>query len=136
MVVVTRRDPPSQPAREFRDGFEVVRLPVSRLPLWRTIHDVAAVERAIATLDPRPDLALCFQTFVSGVAGVRVQARLGIPAVVWVRGEEEVRLRFPARSGWISPRVWRAARGVLVQSDRVRAVLLDALRAVDARAAR
>jgi len=136
VVVVTRRDPAWQPAAETRDGFSVTRLPVSRVPLWRTLRDLTAVERAIGTLVPRPDLALCFQTFVSGFAGVRVQRRLGIPAVVWIRGEEEVRLRFLERSRWISPRVWRAARGVLVQSERVRAALLQALGGVDARAAR
>src|SRR5205823_12924742 len=85
VVVVTRRDPPWQRAEETRDGFAVKRLPVSRMPLWRTFRDLHAVERVIRGLAPRPELCLCFQTFVSGLAGVRVQARLGIPAVVWVR---------------------------------------------------
>jgi len=136
VVVVPRRDPPGQPAEEARDGFVVKRLPVSRLPVWRAFRDVAAVERAIGALSPRPDLMLCFQTFVSGLAGVRVQARLGIPAVVWIRGEEELDLRFGARSRWISPRVWSAARGVMVQSERVREAVLAGLRRVAPRAAR
>jgi glycosyltransferase involved in cell wall biosynthesis len=136
VVVVTRRDPPWQPAEEARDGFVVKRLPVSRLPVWRAFRDVAAVERTIAALSPRPDLTLCFQTFVSGLAGVRVQTRLGIPAVVWIRGEEELDLRFAARSRWISPRVWSAARGVIVQSERVGEAVLERLRRVAPRAAR
>lgn len=135
VTVITRRDPPSQAAEEGRDGFTVRRLPVSRIPLWRTVRDLLGVEREIARLAPRPDLLLCFQTFVSGMAGVRAQARLGIPAVVWVRSEGELRLGLGERWRWISPRVWRAARGVLVQSERARAALLQALRELDARAA-
>ena len=92
VTVVTRRDPPTQPPREERDGFQVVRLPVSRMPILRTALDLHAIERAIAAVSPRPDLLLCFQTFISGWAGVRAQRRLGIPAVVWVRGEAEYRL--------------------------------------------
>lgn len=128
VTVITRRDPASQPERERRDGFEVRRLAVSAVPLWRTVADVAAIERAVTRLERRPDLLLCFQTFISGFAGVRVQRRLGIPAVVWIRGENEVQLGPRDRSRWISPRVWAEAAGVLVQSDRVREALLDALR--------
>jgi len=135
VVVVTRRDPPWQPAEEARDGFTVKRLPVSRLPLWRTVHDLLAIDRAVAALDPRPQLLLCFQTFVSGLAGVRAQRRLGIPAVVWIRSEVELRLAAPHRARWLSPRVWRSARGVLVQSERVRETLLAALRGLDPHAA-
>ncbi|MBI1797525.1 MAG: glycosyltransferase family 4 protein [Candidatus Eisenbacteria bacterium] len=127
ITVITRRDPPSQPAIERRDGFDVVRLPVSRVPLARTALDLAAISRAIGRLAPRPDLALCFQTFISGLAGVRAQQRFGIPAVVWVRGESEYALRGAWAARAIAPRVWARACGVLVQSDAVRAGLLDAL---------
>jgi glycosyltransferase involved in cell wall biosynthesis len=132
VTVITRRDPPSQPERERRDGFDVIRLPVSRVPLLRTVRDLAAVERAIAALAPRPDLLLCFQTFISGLAGVRAQERLGIPAVVWVRGESEYRLDRSRRAHAISPGVWKRARGVLVQSEANRAALLDQLDRVSA----
>jgi glycosyltransferase involved in cell wall biosynthesis len=127
VTVITRRDPPTQAPLEDRDGFRVVRLPVSRLPLWRTLADVAAIERAVRALEPAPDLLLCFQTFVSGLAGVRVQAATGIPAVVWIRGEAEYRFDQSRLHRWLSPRVWRAAAGVLVQSEANRVDLLHAL---------
>ena len=127
ITVITRRDPPGQPAEESRDGFRVVRLPVSGVPLVRTAADLGAIARAVEGLAPHPDLLLCFQTFISGWAGVRVQKRLGIPAVVWVRGEGEYRLSRSHGMRWLSPRVWSAARGVLVQSEAIRIELLAEL---------
>jgi D-inositol-3-phosphate glycosyltransferase len=130
VTVVTRRDPADQPPDETRDGFRVVRLPVSPLPLVRTALDLAAIDRAVAAIDPRPDLMVCFQTFISGLAGVRIQRKLGIPAVVWVRGEGEYRLRVSRRMRAVSPRVWTEARGVLVQSEAIRIELLSELERV------
>lgn len=127
ITVITRRDPPDQPAEESRDGFRVVRLPVSSLPLVRTAADLGSIARAVAALEPRPDLLLCFQTFISGWAGVRIEQRLGIPAVVWVRGEGEYRLGRSRTVRWLSPRVWTAARAVLVQSETIRIELLGEL---------
>ena len=127
ITVITRRDPADQPEREQRDGFTVVRLPVSRVPLWRTFADVGAIGRAVAALEPRPDLLLCFQTFVSGLAGVRAGRALGIPAVVWIRGEAEYRFADSRVHAWLSPGVWNGARGVLVQSERNRVELVRAL---------
>lgn len=127
VTVVTRRDPPQQPEREERDGFTVLRLPVSKVPVWRTFADIAAIERALAALSPKPDVMLCFQTFVSGLAGVRAGKRLGIPAIVWIRGEAEYRLGDSRVNAFVSPRVWCAARGVLVQSEQNRVDLLHEL---------
>jgi len=130
VTVITRRDPADQPAREERDGYTVLRLPVSRIPLWRTFADLRGIERAIARLEPRPDVLLCFQTFVSGLAGVNAGDRLGIPAIVWIRGEAEYRLRESRVHGRVSPDVWTRAAGVLVQSDTGRADLLAELERV------
>jgi glycosyltransferase involved in cell wall biosynthesis len=130
VTVITRRLPPDQPARERREGFDVVRLPVAGMPLWRTLRDLGAIEREVAELAPRPDALLCFQTFVSGLAGVRVQRRLGVPAIVWIRGESELRTGARDRARWIAPRVWGAAAAVLVQSERVRGALLAGLERV------
>jgi glycosyltransferase involved in cell wall biosynthesis len=66
---------------------------------------------------------------------VRIQRRRRIPAVVWVRGEDELRTGSRDRSRWLAPRVWRAAAGVLVQSERVREALLGGLTAIDPLAA-
>jgi glycosyltransferase involved in cell wall biosynthesis len=128
VTVVTRRDPAGAPERERRDGFDVVRLPVSRMPVLRTRLDLRAIDRAVAALDPRPDLMLCFQTFISGLAGVAIQERRGIPAVVWVRGELEYRLSGSLRARWFSPSVWGRAAAVLVQTEGARRELLDELR--------
>jgi glycosyltransferase involved in cell wall biosynthesis len=96
-----------------------------RAPALRSPVDVARTVRAVADVSPRPDILLCFQTFISGLAGVRATARVGIPAVIWVRGENEYRLA-RGRMRWIAPAVWRGARGVLVQSEFVRTQLLVA----------
>ena len=127
VTVVTRLDPVDQPALEERAGVRVVRLPVSRVPIVRTALDLAAIERAVRDQSPPPDLLLCFQTFISGWAGVRAQRRLGIPAVVWVRGEGEYRLRASRRMRALAPWVWANARGVMVQSEANRVALLAEL---------
>jgi glycosyltransferase involved in cell wall biosynthesis len=127
VTVITRRDPPTQPSREERDGFTVIRLEPSPVPFVRTALDIMAIRNATRALVPRPDVALCFQTFISGLAGITVQRHLGIPAVVWIRGEGEYRLAGSRRARWFGPRVWRAARGVLVQSEANRDGLLAAL---------
>ncbi len=129
VTVITRRDPASQPLREARDGFDVVRVPVSPLPVWRTIADLAAIDRAVRALPERPDVLLCFMTFVPGLAGVRTGRALGIPAIVWIRGEEEYRLGRSRVHRIVSPWVWSGARGVLVQSEANRTALLRELEA-------
>jgi glycosyltransferase involved in cell wall biosynthesis len=127
VLVVTRRNAPGDVELERRDGFTIRRLPVSRLPLLRTLFDLGRIERAVREAEPCPQLTLCFQTFVSGYAGVRIQRRLGIPAVVWVRGEDEYRLE-RARTGRLSVPVWDEAAGVLVQSESNRDRVLEAVR--------
>jgi glycosyltransferase involved in cell wall biosynthesis len=127
VVVITRQEPPRPPGRETREGFEVMRLPRSRVPGWRAWSDARGIVRALGELRPRPDLLLCFQSFVSGWAGVRAQRRLGIPAVVWVRGEGEYGLEGAHVERVLNPRTWRDARGVLVQSEPGREALLSAL---------
>lgn len=117
VTVVTRREAPGREVRERRDGFDVVRLPVSRVPVWRAFEDAHRIEAVVGALDPRPDALLCFQTFVSGYAGVRVQRHHGIPALVWIRGEGEFRSDHSATARWIAPSVWRDARGVLIQTE-------------------
>lgn len=127
VTVITRRDPATQPTHESRDGFDVVRVPVSRIPLWRSAADLLAIDRAVRALPVRPHVLLCFQTFVSGLAGVRTGGALGIPAIVWIRGEDEYRLGSSRLNRFVSPRVWSAAQRVLVQSEENRNVLLREL---------
>jgi len=127
VTVITRHDPVTTARDEEREGFRVMRLPLSRVPGWRSVADVLAIERAVRSLDPPPDLLLCFQTFLSGLAGVRVQQLTGIPAVVWIRGEAEYRFDQSRLHRWVSPRVWDGAAAVLVQSEENRVELLKAL---------
>lgn len=133
--VITRQPAPGRPADERRAGFQVLRTPVSAVPGWRTVADLRAIRSAVRSLPRQQELLLCFQTFVSGLAGVRLQTRLGIPAVVWVRGEWEYRLRESLRARLFSARVWELARGVLVQSESIRGALLEQLDRLDGRAA-
>jgi glycosyltransferase involved in cell wall biosynthesis len=125
--VITRRDPANQPERETRESYRVIRTPISPLPGLRTWLDLRAIDRAVGSLEPRPDLLLCFQTFISGLAGVRIQRRLGIPAVVWIRGELEYRLGQTMRARFVSSGVWQAARAVLVQTEGAREALANEL---------
>ncbi len=137
VTVITRADHVRPAGREARDGFAIIRTPVSPVPAWRTVADLFAIERALGSMSPRPDVLLCFQTFISGLAGTRAGGRLGIPALVWVRGEAEYRLGDSRAHRWISPRVWSAAAGVLVQSEANRTGLLAELeRYAPARVAR
>lgn len=135
VTVITRRLPATLPACERRDGYDVRRTPVAPVPGLRTVLDLRACAAVVGRLDPRPELLLCFQTFVSGWIGVRLQRRFGIPALVWVRGEDELRVTGSAR-GRQSPGVWREAAGVLVQSEAQARALLAAARARDAGLAR
>ena len=63
VTVVTRQEPPGPAGLETRPGYRVVRLPLSRVPVWRALSDLAAIDHAVAALAPRPDVLLCFQTF-------------------------------------------------------------------------
>ncbi len=126
VTVVTRRERPDDPAWLERDGFSVARLGRSRLPILRSAIDLRAIEKVVRGLAPQPDLLLAFQTFLSGWAAVGIQRRSGIPAVVWVRGEDEFRLE-----SWRTPRlsipVWESAAGLLVQSEAIRGRVLAAV---------
>jgi glycosyltransferase involved in cell wall biosynthesis len=123
--VVTRQETPAPPGVERRDGFDVVRLPRSPVPGWRALSDLLRIGRAVEALQPRPDVLLCFQTFISGFAGARLKRNLAIPLIVWIRGEGEYRMHGSIRNRLIGPGVWRAADGVLVQTDGNRVALLE-----------
>jgi glycosyltransferase involved in cell wall biosynthesis len=127
VTVITRANPQAPAGRSSRDGFDLIRVPVSGLPGIRTLLDLGKIRATVAALSPRPDLLLCFQTFISGFAGVAVQTSHGIPAVVWVRGEDEIRLRRSLRARWTSPNTWRRARGVIVQSREIGNALQEEL---------
>jgi glycosyltransferase involved in cell wall biosynthesis len=135
VTVIARAEEGLPPGRTHRDGFSLIRLPFGGPPLVRTWRDVRAIERAVGALTPRPDLTLCFQTFVSGLAGIRIQRRFGIPCAVWIRGDGEYQGPLAWRARLIGPRVWGSAAAVLVQSEGNRVALIRALRAHHARQA-
>ncbi len=115
ITVITRRWP-GRAARETRDGFTIVRTPIALSGPARTLLDLAATLNALRGLEAKPDVVLAFQTFASGWIAGFSDVLLGIPSVVWVRGENEYRFdRYPHL---FKPSVfaWRQARRNLVQS--------------------
>jgi glycosyltransferase involved in cell wall biosynthesis len=81
----------------------------------------------VRAIEPRPDILLCFVTSATGAIGVEVGRRLGIPAVVWIRGEADYRhLDLPGRRDSV-PQIWARAAAVLVQSATIKADFLDEL---------
>jgi glycosyltransferase involved in cell wall biosynthesis len=135
VTLITRRLPRRLPRAERRDGYDIVRVDVPRVPLLRTLADRSATTNAVRALTPPPDVLLCFQTFISGWIGVDIQRRLGIPSVVWIRGEGEYRLA-ASRRARMGLAVWRQARGVLVQSRENRRALMAEVAAADPALAR
>lgn len=153
VTAVVLRDPAHLPLREERDGYDVVRIstPVpapARIPrplvpgflrgrglsrpfrrvednfrLWVASRGVVLCGRDI---DPKPDVLLCFMTHATGLVGVEVGRRLGIPAVIWMRSEADYQL---SDSVYRRPLAgfWQAAAGVLVQSEVAGAKLLAEL---------
>lgn len=134
-VTVVTRQWPGRARRETRDGFRIERVPVALAGPPRTALDLVGTLAALRALKPRPDAVLCFQTFASGFVGGVADLTLGLPCVVWVRGENEY--RFDRRPHFLLPArfAWGRARRVLVQSEEHRARLLDSLRARDVLAA-
>jgi glycosyltransferase involved in cell wall biosynthesis len=147
ITVVTGRVLPNLPRREERDGYTVLRASIrvpdpGRIPrpliphflrnrgLAQPIHFLALVRgftRGVNAIEPKPDVLLCFMTLPTGKVGVRVGGLLGIPAVVWIRGESDYRLRDSALRRRPSVQVWERAAGVLVQSEISRADFLAEL---------
>jgi glycosyltransferase involved in cell wall biosynthesis len=126
VVVVTRKNHSRDPAREQRGGYAVARVPVVNVPVLRSAMDLARIERELRDMRPRAEILLCFQTFLSGLAGVLMQSRLGVPAVVWIRGEDEYRLS-GIRTRLVAVPVWRKAAAVLVQNESTRIAVLHTL---------
>lgn len=127
VTVLTRREPSGQSAGESRDGFAIRRFTPSSIPIWRTLSDLMRIRAAIRAMNPAPDVLLCFQTFISGLAGVLAAPR-HTRVIVWIRGEGEYRLGHSRFLRWISPFVWRRASKVLVQSETNLSALTEQLR--------
>jgi glycosyltransferase involved in cell wall biosynthesis len=115
VTVLTRRWP-GRAARETRDGFTIVRTPIGLAGPARTAFDLVATLGALRALSPRPDAVLAFQTFASGWIAGFADVFLGLPSVVWVRGENEY--RFDRHPHLFGPSIfaWRQARRNLVQA--------------------
>jgi len=131
VTVLTRRWP-GRAAREQRDGFTIVRTPIALAGPPRTALDAIATLAALRAIKPKPDVVLAFQTFASGWIAGFADVLLGMPSVVWVRGENEY--RFDRHPHMFRPSMfaWRQARRVLVQGEAHREALLHHLGKVDA----
>jgi len=130
VTVVTRRWPGRAP-REERDGFTIVRTPIGLAGPPRTALDAAVTLTALNSIRPKPDVVLAFQTFASGWIAGLADVLLGIPSVVWVRGENEY--RFDRHPHLYRPSVfaWRQARRILVQNAAHRERLLEQVARVE-----
>jgi glycosyltransferase involved in cell wall biosynthesis len=124
VTVITRRWP-GRAARETRDGFAIVRTPVALTGVARSALDAVVTLDALRRMRPRPDVVLAFQTFVSGWIAGLADVALGLPSVVWVRGENEYRFDRLPRLYPFSKLAWKHARRVLVQSEAHRPALLE-----------
>jgi glycosyltransferase involved in cell wall biosynthesis len=73
----------------------------------------------IARHRPRPQVLLCYQTLNSGLIGVIAQSLLGIPVIVYVRGNREYRLRSSVINRLLVPHIYSHARYLIVQSPSI-----------------
>jgi len=162
VTVITSRDPPDAPLREERDGYTLLRalrwgavpkaIPAQLFPQsmrgtdftrflrgaqgeFRLCREARALRRSLAALERKPEFLLCFNTFPLGALGVRVGCQLGIPTVVWIRGEADYLFGTAGGIQRRSSRVWEKAAGVLVQSEIARKELLAVLAAASPSAA-
>ncbi len=126
VTVITRRWA-GRAAREERDGFTILRTPVALAGPARSALDAVATVSTLRSLSPRPDVVLAFQTYVSGAIAGLADATLGLPSVVWVRGENEYRFDRLPHLYAPSKFAWNQARRVLVQSGAHRGRLLAQL---------
>ncbi len=124
VTVLTRRWP-GRPARETRDGFTIVRTPIAFNGAPRTLFDLVSTLAALRQVTPRPQVVLAFQTFASGWIAGFADVLLGIPSVVWIRGENEYRFDRHPRLYRASIFAWRQARRNLVQNEGHRVRMLE-----------
>jgi glycosyltransferase involved in cell wall biosynthesis len=123
VTVITRRWP-GRAARETRGGVTIVRTPVALFGPVRSALDAAVTLGTLRRMRPAPDVVLAFQSFVSGWIAGLADAWLGLPSVVWVRGENEYRFDRLPRLYPPAKLAWKQARRVLVQAEAHRTALL------------
>ncbi len=102
-----------------QNGYTVLPRRVLPIKAARTVWDVASALRNVSSCQPRPDVVLCYEYFVSGLIGVLAQRFLGIPAVVSIRGSLEYHLKRGLKKGFIAPFVFGGARRIVVQTPRI-----------------
>jgi glycosyltransferase involved in cell wall biosynthesis len=121
--VLTRRFVGLQGSEE-RDGYTIVRHRSFGLPGLSVLSAIASGVLAVFRLRKSVDVLVCYQVVTSGVIGVLAQKLFGVPAAVWIRGETEYRRNAALDFRLVTPFVLKAARVVLVQTDRIRRDLL------------
>ncbi|MGE0384293.1 MAG: glycosyltransferase family 4 protein [Gammaproteobacteria bacterium] len=106
----------------------VVRRSAVRVPVLRFGLDLIQGVARIAAMRRRIDAIVAYQTVIDGLLAVLAGMLCDRPVLVWVRSEEEFRLRASRQSRWLSPWVFRHARMIAVQSESLRGQLLGELR--------
>jgi len=100
------------PAREERDGVDLVGTAVLPLPGLRMLSHIVFSAAAVLRQRPRPDVLLCFTTRPGGIIGLLARTFAGIPFCTSIRGGD-----------WYFPRSTLAGRmmlrWVLPRSNRV-----------------
>lgn len=104
-----------------------MRTPTASVPGARLLSDLVVSTRAIGRRRDDIDALLCFQTINSGVIGALCKRAFRIPFVVWIRGQEEYRWDTGVEKRILVPLVLRSAGRVLVQSERIRDELQEAV---------
>jgi len=102
---------------------------VTRRPLniygLRLIADGPLGIRQIVKMSHRLDALVCYQSIAAGLLGVQAGRRLGIPALVFVRGRHEYQMGRPSRFRLLVPHVFRSADRVLVQAEPLMREILE-----------
>jgi glycosyltransferase involved in cell wall biosynthesis len=119
VTVFTRRGP-GRPCQQRQDGYLIRRRNELPVPGLRVVWDTLAGLRQVAQQRPRPQVLLSYLT-INGLVGVVAQAVLGIPTVVYIRGNKEYRLSHPggaesAVKRVLVPGIYRRIGCLLVQS--------------------
>lgn len=119
VVVFTRRYN-NRPYQEKVDGYTIYRRDEVPIPGLRVMWDTVPAVYNIARCQPQPEVLLCYQTLNSGLIGMVAQAMLKIPLVLSVRGNREYRLQNSTLQRLIVPPIYKRAKRIIVQSERIR----------------
>jgi 2-deoxystreptamine N-acetyl-D-glucosaminyltransferase/2-deoxystreptamine glucosyltransferase len=120
VVVFTRDGTDPRVLDHWRSaGFEIVGRRGGGPPLLRSLSDLASCWSAFRAQAGTLVVIIAYQVYGDGLLGLLGRRVLGVPLVIWVRGEIEVRPEQSVKTRLLSRRVLAAADRVFVQSERL-----------------